>query len=55
MAGDEFHIIVLGLDESLTEEDTKKAYCYLARQFHPDKNQHLNCTDLMQIINEAKE
>ena len=33
----------------------KKAYCSLARQFHPDKNQHQKCTDVMKIINEAKE
>ena len=33
----------------------KKSYRSLARPFHPDKNHHLNCTDFMQIINEAKE
>ena len=33
----------------------KKAYRSLTCQFHPDKNQHLNCTDLMQIINQVKE
>ena len=36
--GDELHYHVLGLNESSTEDDMKKAYCYLARQFHPDKN-----------------
>ena len=55
MAGDELHFFVLGLNESSTEEDMKKSYRYLARLFHSDKNQHLNCTDLMQMITEYKE
>ena len=55
MADDELHFFVPGLNESSTEEDIKKAYRSLARQFHPDKNQNLNCTDLMQMINQAKE
>ena len=33
----------------------KKAYRYLDRRFHPDKNQHFNCTDLMKMINQSKE
>ena len=33
--GDEFHYIVLGLNESSTEDDMKKAYHSLDRQFHP--------------------
>ena len=33
----------------------EKAYYYLACQFHTDKTQHLNCTDLIQIINDSKE
>ena len=46
---------VLGFNESSIEEDIRKAYCSLDRQFYPDKNQHLNCTHLMQMIDEAKE
>ena len=33
----------------------KKDYRSLACLFHPDKNQHINCTDLMQMINKIKE
>ena len=35
--GDELHYLVLGLNESSTEDDMKKFYSYLDRQFHPDK------------------
>ena len=33
----------------------KKSYHSLACQFHPDKNQNLNLTYLMQMIIEVKE
>ena len=33
----------------------KKAYRYLNLQFHPDKNKHQQVTELIKIINEAKE
>ena len=55
VAGDELHFFVLGLNESSTEEYMKKYYCSLARRFHSNKNQHLNCTDLMQVIKQDKE
>ena len=55
VVGDELHFFVLGLNESSTEEDNKKSYRSLAHPFYPDKNQHLNCTDLMQMINQVKE
>ena len=55
VAGDELIFLVLGLNESSTEEDIKKSNRYLARRFRPDKTQHLNSTDLMQMINKAKE
>ena len=32
--GDEFHYLVIGLNESSTEYDTKKAYLNLAHLFH---------------------
>ena len=53
--GDEFHYLVLGLNESSTEEDMKKAYITLALRFHPDKNQLSQVPDVMKIINEAKD
>ena len=33
----------------------KKSYCSQALQFHPDKNQHSQVSDVMKMINEAKE
>ena len=33
----------------------KKAYCYLALWFHPDKNLHSQVSEVMKMINEAKE
>ena len=38
--GDELHYIVLGLNESSTYNDKKKANCSLVLKFNPDKNQH---------------
>ena len=49
------HDLVIGLNESSTEDDMKKAYCYLARKFHLDQNQHSQFSDVIQMINEAKE
>ena len=33
----------------------KKVYRSLALRFHPDKNQHSQVSDVMKMINEAKE
>ena len=33
----------------------KKVYRSLALQFHPEKNQHSQVTEVMKIINDAKE
>ena len=33
----------------------EKSYCFLALQFHPDKNQHSQVSDVTKIINKAKE
>ena len=49
------HYHVLGLNYSSTEDDMKKAYRSLALRFHPDKNQHSHISDVMKMINEAKE
>ena len=46
---------VLGLNKSSIEDYMKKAYSFLACQYHPDKNQHSQFSDVMQMINEAKE
>ena len=49
------YYLVLGLNESSTEDYIKKVYRSLDRQFHPDKNKHSQFSDVMQMINEAKE
>ena len=49
------HYRVIGLNESSIEDDMKKAYCTLDCQFHPDKNKHSQFSDVMQMINKAKE
>ena len=49
------HYHVLGLDESSTEDDMKMTYQNLAHQFHPDKNQHSQASNLMIMINETEE
>ena len=51
---DEFHYHVLGLNESSTENDMKKAYNYLSLRLHPNKNKHSQVTEVMKMINEAK-
>ena len=53
--GEEFHCIVLVLNESSTEDDMKRAYRSLALRFHYNKNQHSQVSDVMKTINEAKE
>ena len=45
--------IVLGFNKSSTEDDIEKSYRSLTHQFHPDKNQHLQFYDVMQMIDEA--
>ena len=47
--------LVIGLNESSTEYDMKKAHRCLALRFHPDKNQHSQASDVMKMINESKE
>ena len=49
------HYIVLGLNESSSEDNIKKVYRSLACQFHLEKNQHSQFSDVMLMINEAKE
>ena len=53
--GDKLNYLVLGLNESSTEDYMKKSYRSLAHRFHPDKNQHSQFSDVMQMINNAKE
>ena len=53
--GYELHYIVLGLNESSIEDDMKKAYRTLALRFYPDRNQHSQVSNMMEMINEAKE
>ena len=47
------HYYVLGLNDSSTEDDTKKAYRSLDLLFQPDKNKHSQASDVMLMINEA--
>ena len=49
------HYHVIGLNESSSEDDMKKAYRSLALRFHPEKNQHSQVSDVMKMIHNAKE
>ena len=49
------HCHVLGLNESSTEDDMQKAYHKLALSSHHEKNNHLQDSAVMRMINEAKE
>ena len=49
------HYLVLGLNKSSTDDDMKKAYRSLDIQFHPDKNQHSQVSEVTKMINEDKE
>ena len=49
------NLFVLGLNESSTEEDTKKAHHSMSLRFHPDKYIHEDASKVMSMINEAKE
>ena len=51
----ELHYRVLRFNDSWTEDDIKKYYRSLALQFHPDKNQHSQVSDVIKMINKAKE
>ena len=53
--GDDLHYRVLGLNESSTEDDTKKSYQKLALRSHTDKNKHPQASAVMRMINEAKQ
>ena len=49
------NLYVLGLNYSSTEAEMKKTYYSMARRFHPDKNIGLDTTEMMKMINEAKD
>ena len=55
MEGEYLHYNVPGLNESSAEDDMKKAYHKLTFRSHPDKNKHPQASDVMRMINEAKE
>lgn len=46
---------VLGLMPGATEDEIKKAYRSLAKQYHPDKNKHPGAEEKFKIINAAFE
>lgn len=45
---------ILGIDPSANEDEIKKAYRKLAREWHPDKNPGKNTNEEFQKIDEAK-
>ena len=49
------NLYVLGLNYSSTEAEMKKSYHSMACRFHPDKNIGLDTTEMMKMINEAKD
>ena len=55
MEGEYLRYRVLGLNDSSTEYDMKKAYRKLSLRSHPDKNKHPRDSAMMRMINEAKE
>ena len=53
--GEILNLFVPGLNESSTEEYTKKAYRSISLRYHPDKNIHEDASKVMRTINKAKE
>ena len=51
----ELDLHVLGLNYSSTEAEMIKAYRSMARRFHPDNNYGFDATEMMKMINTAKE
>ena len=49
------NLYVLEMNYYSTETKLKNAYYSMARRFHPDKNIGLDTTEMMKIINEAKD
>lgn len=46
---------ILGISYTATQEEVKKAFRTLAKQYHPDVNKEDNATEMMQKITEAYE
>ena len=51
----ELDLHVLGLNYSSTEAEMIKGYRSMARRFHPDNNYGFDTTEMMTMINTAKE
>ena len=49
------NLYVLGLNYSSTEGEMKKSYYFMARRFHPDNIYGFDTTEMMKMINTAKE
>ena len=49
------NLSVLGLNDSLTEAEMKKAYYSMACRFYPDKNIGVGSKEKRKMINEAKD
>lgn len=46
---------ILGLESTATQDEIKKTYRVLAKQYHPDVNQAPNATEIFNAITEAYE
>ena len=55
LEGEYLYYHVLGLNEYSTEDDMKKIYQKLARQSHLGGEKHPQDSDVMRMINKAKE
>ena len=51
----DFNLHVLGLNYSSTFVEMITGYCYMACRFHPDNNYGFDTTEMMSMINTAKE
>ena len=49
------NLYVIGLNYSSTFEESIKGYRSMARRFHPDNNYGFDTTEMMTMINTAKE
>ena len=48
-------LFVLSLNDSSTEAEIKRAYNYISYIFYPNKNIGLDTTEMMKMINKAKD
>ena len=51
----QLNLYVLDLNYNSTITEFNKAYCSIARRFHPDNNYGFDTSEMMTMINMAKE